>query len=157
MPGVTGHIWGRGWPCWTSVRGEALEPESVQCPSVGECLGGKTEVSGCGSTFIEAGERGWDRAFLEGETWKRENARNVNKEKYPIITIIIIIIIKMPGVSGSSTYGCQFLCPCYFTFGMTLHFQTSFPSFLGHKSSLTFLCSPSSVSYMAFPHLEFPL
>ena len=25
-----GHICGRGWPCWTSVGGEALEPEGVR-------------------------------------------------------------------------------------------------------------------------------
>ena len=33
------HICGRGWPCWTSVGGEALGPEGVQCPSIGECQG----------------------------------------------------------------------------------------------------------------------
>jgi hypothetical protein len=32
---------GSGWPCWTSVGGEALGPEGVQCSSVGECQGGK--------------------------------------------------------------------------------------------------------------------
>ena len=37
--------YGRGWPCWISVEGEALEPEGVPCHSVGECQGGKTEVS----------------------------------------------------------------------------------------------------------------
>ena len=35
----SGHICVRGWPCWTSVRGETLGPEDVQCPSVGKCLG----------------------------------------------------------------------------------------------------------------------
>jgi hypothetical protein len=51
--GVThdaGHICGRGWPCWTSVGGEVLGPEGVQCPSIGECQG-----VGGRSTLIEAG------------------------------------------------------------------------------------------------------
>jgi hypothetical protein len=39
-----GHICGRRWPCWTSVGGEALRPECIQCPSVGECQGGRTGV-----------------------------------------------------------------------------------------------------------------
>jgi hypothetical protein len=30
------HICSRGWPCWTSMGGEALGPEKAQCPSVGE-------------------------------------------------------------------------------------------------------------------------
>ena len=42
----TVHVCGRGWPCWTSVRGEALGPENIGCPSVGECQGGKTGVGG---------------------------------------------------------------------------------------------------------------
>ena len=41
-----GHLCGREWPCWTSVGGEALGPEGVQCPSVGEYQGGKMEVGG---------------------------------------------------------------------------------------------------------------
>jgi hypothetical protein len=56
--GVThgaGHICGRRWPCWTSVGEEALRPESVQCPSVGECQGGGTGVGGWGSILKEAG------------------------------------------------------------------------------------------------------
>jgi hypothetical protein len=31
------HICSRGWPCWTSVGGEALGSVKVLCPSVGEC------------------------------------------------------------------------------------------------------------------------
>ena len=27
----------RGWPCWTSMRGEALGPVKARCTSVGEC------------------------------------------------------------------------------------------------------------------------
>jgi hypothetical protein len=34
-------ICGRRWPWWTSVRGVALGPEDVWCPSVGECQGKK--------------------------------------------------------------------------------------------------------------------
>jgi hypothetical protein len=36
------------------VGGEALGPEDVGCPSVGEFLGGKTGVGRWVSTFIEA-------------------------------------------------------------------------------------------------------
>ena len=50
-----GLIYGRGWPCWTSVGGKALRPESVQCPSVGECQGGKMGMGEWGSNHIEAG------------------------------------------------------------------------------------------------------
>jgi hypothetical protein len=31
------HICSRGWPCGTSMGGEALGPMKAQCPSVGEC------------------------------------------------------------------------------------------------------------------------
>jgi hypothetical protein len=31
------HIHSRGWPCGTSVGGEALGPVKARCPSVGEC------------------------------------------------------------------------------------------------------------------------
>jgi hypothetical protein len=33
------RICGRRQSCWTSVVGEALGPDGVQCPSVGECQG----------------------------------------------------------------------------------------------------------------------
>jgi hypothetical protein len=45
----TGHICGRGWLCWTSVGREALGPEGVQCPSIGECQCGRMGVG-----------RGWE-------------------------------------------------------------------------------------------------
>jgi hypothetical protein len=51
----TGHICGRRWSCWTSVRGEAFSPEGVQCPSVGECQGRKMGVARRGNSLIEAG------------------------------------------------------------------------------------------------------
>ena len=70
--GVThgiGHIYGKGWPCWSSVGGEALGPEGVRCFHVGECQGRKMGVGGW-STLIEAEEGGWDRAFLKGRPGK---------------------------------------------------------------------------------------
>jgi hypothetical protein len=39
-----GHICARRWPCWTSVGGEVLGPEGVQCPSAGGCQGRRIEV-----------------------------------------------------------------------------------------------------------------
>jgi hypothetical protein len=59
----TGHICGRGWLCWTSVGGEALGPEGVLCPSVGECQSGRTEEGGWESTIIEAGGGGMEWGF----------------------------------------------------------------------------------------------
>ena len=52
------------------MGGEALGPEGVQCPSVGECQGGRMGVGGWGSTLIEQGE---GLGVSEGETWKEEN------------------------------------------------------------------------------------
>jgi hypothetical protein len=40
------------------MSGEALGPEGVRCPNVGECQGGKTGVVGWVSTLREAGGRG---------------------------------------------------------------------------------------------------
>jgi hypothetical protein len=62
----SGCICGRGCPCWTSVGGEALGPESVQCPSVGECQGRRRGVGRWGSNLIEAG-------VSEGETRKGQS------------------------------------------------------------------------------------
>jgi hypothetical protein len=44
----------RGWPCWTSVGDEALGPEGVRGPSVGEWEGREAGVGGWGNTLIEA-------------------------------------------------------------------------------------------------------
>jgi hypothetical protein len=33
-------ICSRAWPCWTLMRGEALDPVKAWCSSVGECQGG---------------------------------------------------------------------------------------------------------------------
>jgi hypothetical protein len=62
-----GHICGRRWACWTLVGGEALEPEVVPCPSVGECQGGKMGVGRWGSTLIEAGRGGDGIGFRRGD------------------------------------------------------------------------------------------
>jgi hypothetical protein len=49
-------ICSRGWSCRASVGREDLSPVKAQCPSVGECQGGKLGVGGwLGRTFIEAG------------------------------------------------------------------------------------------------------
>jgi hypothetical protein len=40
------HICSRGWPCRTSMGGEALGPVKAQCPCVGECQGGVVGVGG---------------------------------------------------------------------------------------------------------------
>jgi hypothetical protein len=63
----SGHICGRGWPCWTSVGGEALSLVGVPCPSVRGCQDGKAGV-GEGSTLIEAGGSGDGiRGFWKGD------------------------------------------------------------------------------------------
>jgi hypothetical protein len=40
------HICSRGWPCWPSMRGEALDPVKVQCSSIGEFEGREAGVGG---------------------------------------------------------------------------------------------------------------
>jgi hypothetical protein len=50
-----GHICVRRWPYWISVGGEALGPEGVQCPNVGECQGRMIGVGGLGSTLMGGG------------------------------------------------------------------------------------------------------
>jgi hypothetical protein len=39
-------ICSRGWPCQSSVGGEALGPVKALCPSVGECQGQEAGVGG---------------------------------------------------------------------------------------------------------------
>jgi hypothetical protein len=36
----------RGWPCWTSMGGEAFGPVRVQCPSLRECQDWEAQVGG---------------------------------------------------------------------------------------------------------------
>jgi hypothetical protein len=36
----------KGWPCCTSMGGQALGPVKALCPSVRECLGSEAEVNG---------------------------------------------------------------------------------------------------------------
>jgi hypothetical protein len=40
------HIYSRGWPCWTSLRGEALGLVKALCPIVGECQDREVGVGG---------------------------------------------------------------------------------------------------------------
>jgi hypothetical protein len=60
-------VYDRGWPCWISVRGEALGPVGVQYPSVGECQGTETDVDGWSSTLIEEVEGGCVGDFRSGD------------------------------------------------------------------------------------------
>ena len=71
-----GCICDRGWPCWTSVGGEDLGPEGVQCPSVGECQGRRTGVGGSVGAHPHRCRRrddGMGGGHSEGATWKGEN------------------------------------------------------------------------------------
>jgi hypothetical protein len=82
--GVTcgsGHIGVRGWPCWTSVGGEALGSEGVWCSCVGECQDKKTGVSWWVGEHPHRGRgRGnGERGFWRGDV-ERGNIWNVNKE-----------------------------------------------------------------------------
>jgi hypothetical protein len=70
----------RGWPCQSSMGGEALGRMKAVCPSAGECQGQEVGVGGLGSR----GEGGWDRWVLGGETRKGDNIWNVNKRKFLI-------------------------------------------------------------------------
>jgi hypothetical protein len=59
---VAGSICGRGWSCWTSVGGMALEPLGVRCPSVEECQDWKTGVDGWVEECPDrggGGRKGW--------------------------------------------------------------------------------------------------
>jgi hypothetical protein len=47
-------ICSRGWPCGTSMGGEALGSEKAPCPTVGECQGRKAGVGG----LVSRGRRG---------------------------------------------------------------------------------------------------
>jgi hypothetical protein len=63
------------------VGGAALQLEGVQCPSVGECQGGKAGMGGWLREYphIGRGREGGIRGS-RGETWKGDNISNVNKE-----------------------------------------------------------------------------
>jgi hypothetical protein len=62
-----GYLSTRGWPCLTSVGEEALGPEGVWCPSVGECQGGRTGIGGWRRALIEAGGGGREQGVSEWE------------------------------------------------------------------------------------------
>jgi hypothetical protein len=55
-------ICSRGWPCWSSMEGEALGPVKALCPSVGEC---QVQEVGVGGLVSREG-RGY-RGFSEGK------------------------------------------------------------------------------------------
>jgi hypothetical protein len=73
-------ICNRGWPCWASMRGEALEGSMPQCRGM-PVWGGGSGWEGGGSTLIEArGERIGYRILGCGVgTGKGDNISNVNK------------------------------------------------------------------------------
>jgi hypothetical protein len=51
-------IFSRGWPSRSSMRGVAFGPVKALCPSVGECQGQETGVSGLVSRGSTEGRRG---------------------------------------------------------------------------------------------------
>jgi hypothetical protein len=65
------------------MGGEALGPEGVQCPRVGECQGGKIGMGGWVGLYPHRGrgkgEGEGKRGFQRGEL-ERGNILNVNKE-----------------------------------------------------------------------------
>jgi hypothetical protein len=67
----TGHICDRGWPCWTSVGGEALGPVKDRCLSVLECQGRKVGVGGWVKDHLHRGRR--REGVSGGETWRGDN------------------------------------------------------------------------------------
>jgi hypothetical protein len=65
------HICSRGWPCQTSMGGEALGPMKARGPRVGECQDREAGMGWwVGSTLVEArrGRMGW--RFPEGKLGK---------------------------------------------------------------------------------------
>ena len=48
-------IYSRGWPCHTSVGGEALGPVKAVCPSIGECQDREADVGRLVSRGRESG------------------------------------------------------------------------------------------------------
>jgi hypothetical protein len=48
-------ICSRGWPSWTSMGEEDLDPVKILCPSIGECQGQEAGVGGLGSRGRERG------------------------------------------------------------------------------------------------------
>jgi hypothetical protein len=58
-------ICSRGWPCWTSMKREALGPEKARCPSVGECQDREAGVGWSVSRGREDGIGGFQRGNQE--------------------------------------------------------------------------------------------
>jgi hypothetical protein len=59
------HICSRGWPCRSSLEGEALGPMKALCPDVGECQGQETGVGGLVSRV--GGEGGFGGEARKGD------------------------------------------------------------------------------------------
>jgi hypothetical protein len=77
---VSSCICSRGWPCWTSMEGEALGPGKAQYPNVGEFEGWVVGVGMCGRDTLVQAEGGMMRQGVSwGETEKGDNIWNVNK------------------------------------------------------------------------------
>ena len=57
-------IYSRGWPCWTSMGGEALGPVKAQCLNIGECQAGKAGMGGWRNMLKEAGGGELSRGFF---------------------------------------------------------------------------------------------
>jgi hypothetical protein len=67
------HICSRGWPCRTSLGGEALAPGKALCPNIGECQGGEAGVIGCiGDHPHRNSERGNGIGGFYGGNWEWE-------------------------------------------------------------------------------------
>jgi hypothetical protein len=64
------RICSKRWPCWASMREEALGPvKKARCPSVGEFEGGEVGVGG-GTPSLKQGEGDWIGDFGGGD-WER--------------------------------------------------------------------------------------
>ena len=61
-------ICSRGWPNWSSMRGEALGSVKALCSSIGECQGREVGVGG----LVSSG-RVEEIGVFEGETRKGDN------------------------------------------------------------------------------------
>jgi hypothetical protein len=61
-------ICSRGWPCWSSMGGEALGPVKVLCSSIGDCQDQEAGVGG-----LMSRGRGEGMGVFGGEIRKGDN------------------------------------------------------------------------------------